>query len=201
MRAELRKRDYAAGLFCDAINVRYVTGSRNMQVWTLRNPARYVFVATDGPTVMFEFGGCDHLVRGLETIQEIRPATSWFYFTSGPRIAERAYRWAEEIADLVLQHGSGNRRLAVDRSDRCQHIVTAVVRGFFRCNETAEKHGPASGVLARDIHAFIQRHRPSGRTIAPHRWTFRRQAAGGRRSWNSSAIRRECRGKWPSNCP
>jgi Xaa-Pro dipeptidase len=115
VRAELRKRDYAAGLFCDAINVRYVTGSRNMQVWTLRNPARYVFVAADGPTVMFEFGGCDHLVRGLETIQEIRPATSWFYFTSGPRIAERAYRWAAEIADLVLKHGGGNRRLAVDR--------------------------------------------------------------------------------------
>ena len=115
VRAELRKHDYAAGLFCDAINVRYVTGSRNMQVWTLRNPARYVFVAAEGPTVMFEFGGCDHLVRDLETIQEIRPATSWFYFTSGPRIAERANRWAAEIADLVLQHGGGNRRLAVDR--------------------------------------------------------------------------------------
>ena len=115
VRAELRKRDYSAGLFCDAINVRYVTGSRNMQVWTLRNPARYVFVAAEGPTVMFEFGGCDHLVRGLETIQEIRPATSWFYFTSGPRIAERAKRWAAEIADLVMQHGGGNRRLAVDR--------------------------------------------------------------------------------------
>jgi Xaa-Pro aminopeptidase len=115
VRAELRKRDYAAGLFCDAINVRYVTGSRNMQVWTLRNPARYVFVAADGPTVMFEFGGCDHLVRDLETIQEIRPTTSWFYFTSGPRIAERAERWAAEIADLVLRHGGSNRRLAVDR--------------------------------------------------------------------------------------
>ena len=115
LRAELRKRDYAAGLFCDAINVRYATGSRNMQVWTLRNPARYVFVAADGPTVMFEFGGCDHLVRSLPTIQEIRPATSWFFFTSGPRVAERANRWAAEIADLVTRHGSGNRRLAVDR--------------------------------------------------------------------------------------
>ena len=115
VRAELRRRDYAAGLYCDAINVRYVTGSRNMQVWTLRNPARYVFVAADGPTVMFEFGGCDHLVRVLETIQEIRPVTSWFYFTSGARIAERANRWAAEIADLVMKHGGGNRRLAVDR--------------------------------------------------------------------------------------
>ena len=115
VRAELRRRDYAAALFCDAINVRYATGSRNMQVWTLRNPARYVLVMAEGPTVMFEFGGCDHLVRGLETIQEIRRTTSWFYFTSGPRIAEHAHRWAAEIADIVGQHGGGNRRLAVDR--------------------------------------------------------------------------------------
>src|SRR5262250_1744021 len=92
IRAELRQRDYAAALFCDAINVRYATGSRNMQVWTLRNPARYAFVPADGPTVMFEFGGCDHLVRGLESIDEIRRTTSWFYFTSGPRIAEHAKR-------------------------------------------------------------------------------------------------------------
>ncbi len=115
VRAELRKRDYAAALFCDAINVRYATGSRNMQVWTLRNPARYVFVPADGPTVMFEFGGCAHLVRGLETIQEIRPTTSWFFFTSGPRMSEHAKRWAAEIADLVIKHGGGNRRLAIDR--------------------------------------------------------------------------------------
>jgi Xaa-Pro aminopeptidase len=115
IRAELRRRDYAAGLFCDAINVRYATGSRNMQVWTLRNPARYALVVADGPTVMFEFGGCDHLARGIETIQEIRPTTSWFYFTSGPRIAEHAGKWAADIADLVMKHGGGNRRLAVDR--------------------------------------------------------------------------------------
>lgn len=115
IRAELRARDYAGAVFCDTINVRYATGSRNMQVWTLRSPARYVFVATEGPTIMFEFGGCDHLVRELESIQEIRPATSWFFFTSGPRMPERAGRWAAELADLVVRHGGGNRRLAVDR--------------------------------------------------------------------------------------
>jgi Xaa-Pro dipeptidase len=115
IRTELRRRDCAAGLFADAINVRYATGSRNMQVWTLRNPARYVFVATEGPVVMFEFAGCHHLVREIEVIDEIRTATGWFYFTSGPRIPEKANRWAAEIADLVLQYGSGNRRLAVDR--------------------------------------------------------------------------------------
>jgi Xaa-Pro aminopeptidase len=86
-----------------------------MQVWTLRNPARYVFVAADGPMVMFEFAGCDHLLEGLDCIDEIRTATSWFYFTSGPRMQDKANRWAAEIADLVHRHGGGNKRLAVDR--------------------------------------------------------------------------------------
>lgn len=115
IRRELRARDLAGAVFVDAINVRYATGSRNMQIWTLRNPARYVFVPSEGPVVMFEFSGCDHLIRHIETIDEIRPATGWFYFTSGPRIAEQAKRWAAEIADLVARHGGGNRRLAIDR--------------------------------------------------------------------------------------
>jgi Xaa-Pro aminopeptidase len=118
VRAELRRRDYAAGLFCDAINVRYATGSRNMQVWTLRNPARYVLVTADGPTIMFEFGGCDHLVQGLETIQEIRRTTSWFYFTSGPRIAEHAKVWAAEIADSWSSSGGNVAR----RSTRIRRL-------------------------------------------------------------------------------
>ena len=41
IRAELRARDYAGAVFADAINVRYATGSRNMQLWTMRSPARY----------------------------------------------------------------------------------------------------------------------------------------------------------------
>jgi len=115
IRKQLRAADYAGAVFFDPINVRYCTDSRNMQVWTLRNPARYVFVATEGPVVMFEFAGCHHLLDGLDCIDEIRTATSWFYFTSGPNMAAKAGRWAAEIADLVVRYGGGNRRLAADR--------------------------------------------------------------------------------------
>src|SRR4029077_13592009 len=87
IRAELRARDYAGVVFGDAINLRYATDSRNMQIWTLRNPARYVFIPTEGPVVMFEFAGCHHLSQAIKTIDEIRTATGWFYFTSGPRVA------------------------------------------------------------------------------------------------------------------
>ena len=115
LRRELAARDLAGGLFVDPHNVRYATGSRNMQLWTMHRPARYVFVATRGPVVMFEFQNCQHLLRGLEVIDEVRPSTSWFYFTSGSRVGERARLWAAEIADLVTAHGGGNRRLAVDK--------------------------------------------------------------------------------------
>ena len=115
LRDQLVASDYAGGVFFDPINVRYATDSRNMQLWTLRNPARYVFIAADGPVVMFEFSGCEHLVADLETIDEVRTATNWFYFTAGPNMMARAQKWAAEIADLVLTHGGGNRRLAADR--------------------------------------------------------------------------------------
>jgi Xaa-Pro aminopeptidase len=115
VRAELRARDYAGVVFADAINLRYATDARNMPIWTLRNPARYVFIATDGPVVMFEFAGCHHLAKDIKTIDEIRTATGWFYFTSGPRVPERAQKWAAELADLVQRYGGGSRRLAIDR--------------------------------------------------------------------------------------
>ncbi|MEX0923674.1 MAG: M24 family metallopeptidase [Rhodovibrionaceae bacterium] len=115
IRKELEEQEAAAALFMDPVNVRYCTGSRNMQIWSLRNPARYVLVPLTGPVVMFEFSGCEHLLSGLEIIDEIRPATAWFFFTAGPRLGERAGIWATEIADLVQQHGGGNMRLAIDR--------------------------------------------------------------------------------------
>ncbi len=117
VRAELKRHDYAGILLYDPINVRYATGSANMQVWTLHNKARYAFVPTQGPVVLFDFHNCEFLSKGIETIDEVRPATSYFYFMGGPRADEFASRWAAEIAELVRLHGGGNRRLAVDKID------------------------------------------------------------------------------------
>lgn len=115
LKEQLKKFDHAACVLFDGINIRYATGSRNMQIWTLRTPARYAFVAAEGPVVLFDFQGCEHLSQGIEIIDEVRPALTWFYFTSGPRVEERAKKWAAEIADLVKRHGGGNNRLAIDR--------------------------------------------------------------------------------------
>jgi hypothetical protein len=74
LQTELRRLDYAAAVLYDPINIRYATGSRNMAVWTMHNPARYAFVPADGKAVIFDFHGCAHLSDGIETIAEVRPA-------------------------------------------------------------------------------------------------------------------------------
>ncbi len=118
LRQQLVRHDCAGIVLADPINVRYATDSANMQVWCLHNPARYAFVATDGPVIVFDFHGCAHLSGHLELVDEVRPARAWYYFNSGARVAEHAGRWAAEIAELVRAHGGGNRRLAVDKADR-----------------------------------------------------------------------------------
>lgn len=117
VREQLRERDYAGCLLFDPINIRYATDSRNMAVWTLHNAARYCFIPTDGPVVLFDFHNCEHLSDNLETIDEVRHACGWYFFSAGPRVEEKAKRWAAEIADLVTAHGGGNRRLALDHCD------------------------------------------------------------------------------------
>jgi Xaa-Pro aminopeptidase len=115
LRAELRKNDLAACILVDPVNIRYATGARNMQVFHLRNPARYLFVPAEGPVVLFEYTGCLHLAEGLETIDEIRPATTVSFGAAGPRVEEKAKVWAAELADLIRAHGGGNRRVAIER--------------------------------------------------------------------------------------
>ena len=117
LRAQLVQHDVAGVVLYDPINVRYATGSRNMVVWTLHNAVRYAFVATDGPVVLFDFHGCGHLSATLDTVDETRAAIGWFFFGAGSRMEEQASRWAAEIAELVIRHGGGNRRLAADKLD------------------------------------------------------------------------------------
>ncbi|MGE0211086.1 MAG: M24 family metallopeptidase [Parvibaculaceae bacterium] len=112
---ELCRHDCAAILLYDPVNIRYAFDVCNMQVWMTHNPSHYAVVCADGHGIDFEYGKSEHVAQGYETIDEVRTATSWFYFASGHRTAERAEKWADEIADIVKQRGGGNRRLAVDK--------------------------------------------------------------------------------------
>jgi Xaa-Pro dipeptidase len=97
--------------------VRYATGARNMLPFTLRNPARYVFVPLEGPVVLFEFEGCEHLEAGNPVVDEVRPAKTVSYVARGPLLADTAKAWADEIASLMATHCPGERRLGTERFD------------------------------------------------------------------------------------
>ncbi|CAM2188462.1 Aminopeptidase [Paraburkholderia sacchari] len=117
LRAQLRMHDYAGMLLADPVNIRYATDTNSLGVWVMHAPSRYVFVATDGPVVLFDFTSSVHNSEGIESIDEIRPTIPWNYFLAGPRVEEKAAAWARTMADVVRQYGGGNRRLAVDKCD------------------------------------------------------------------------------------
>jgi Xaa-Pro dipeptidase len=115
VRAQLAAHDYAACLLYNPLNIRYATGTRNMQVYGLHASERYAFVPAAGPVVLFDSYYYRHPIDACETVDERRPAISCYFETKGDRVAQAAGRMAAEIADLVRSHGGGNRRLAIDR--------------------------------------------------------------------------------------
>jgi len=117
LRAELARRDLGACVLFDPSNIRYASGSRNMHIYTLRLPLRYLFVPVTGPVILFDYFGSEHLASGLELISEVRPAVPWDLASAGEQGGKRVKRFAREILDLMHRHCGNNRRLALDMFD------------------------------------------------------------------------------------
>lgn len=115
---QLNRHDCAAILLYDPVNIRYALDVSNMQLWMTHNASHYAMVCADGHAIDFEYGGSEHLAKGFETIDEVRTARTWFYYTVGNRMAVRVETWADEIADVLREHGGNrNMRLAVDKME------------------------------------------------------------------------------------
>ena len=86
-----------------------------MQAWTSHNPMRNALILADGPAVMFELMGCEHLNDGLPGIDDLRNSTSRTVMAKGDKSPLHMACWADWIADLLQMHGGGNRRIAIDK--------------------------------------------------------------------------------------
>ena len=126
IRRELVERDYAGILLFDQINTRYATDATNMQIWSSHYETRCVFIATQGPAVLFDYADHPHLVADLPTVDEYRVMPSFYYFTAGGNAADRAQRFGAEIAALMAEHGGANKRLAIDG---LSHLGCDAIRG------------------------------------------------------------------------
>jgi Xaa-Pro aminopeptidase len=116
LRQEMAARDIDALILMDPVNIRYATGARNMQVFSMRNgPSRYLLMSAER-SILYEFTGALHLADGLETIDEVRPAVTASFVAAGPHIAERERTWARDMAStLRAMVGTARPRVGVER--------------------------------------------------------------------------------------
>jgi Xaa-Pro aminopeptidase len=110
----LEAAECAAIVLFDPVNIRYATGTRNMQVWTMHNICRYTVVFASGETVLYELGSSEHLARAYAA--DIRPSLSTDFMAVGSRGPEMARRWAESMISLLSEKGFAEQSLAIDRA-------------------------------------------------------------------------------------
>ena len=77
VKKELEKQNIEACILFDPVNVRYALDTTNMSVYNLHNLTRYCFVPVNGPTILYEYFGCEYHAKHLNLIDEIRPAITW----------------------------------------------------------------------------------------------------------------------------
>ena len=115
VRKEMLKRDIDALIISDPVNIRYATGTRNMQIFSARNaPSRYLLL-TDQHSILYEFTGCMHLADGYETITEVRPALTASFVAAGDDINVVEKRWAAEMADVIHHLTSPKATVGIER--------------------------------------------------------------------------------------
>lgn len=112
VQAELRRRDIPAILIADPVLVRYATGVRNMQPWSMHTNIRSALVPVEGKAILFEYGGSEHLGSGLETVEAVH-ATGSRYGIEGATY-EGGRTWAEHLLSLLPPTIAKERRLAFD---------------------------------------------------------------------------------------
>lgn len=124
LRSVMIERDVPALFTADPINILYATGARNMTVYSMMGAVRFLLVIADGPVVLWEFGGSEHLSKDLETIDEVRTAPGVTPL-SGADYLEAIANFADEVAAVCSTHLEAPMQLAVERVD---HPVTDAFR-------------------------------------------------------------------------
>jgi Xaa-Pro aminopeptidase len=149
----LQATDCAAIVLFDPINIRYATGTRNMQVWTMHNICRYTVVFASGETVLYELGSSQHLAR--EHAADIRPSLSTDFMAVGNRGPEMARRWAESMISLLREKGFAGESLAIDRADLA--LVQESERQGLRLIEGQSVMERARAIKSRDEVEVLRR--------------------------------------------
>jgi Xaa-Pro dipeptidase len=109
----MRRHDLPVGLFFNAANIRYATGTGAMSAWAESAFARYCIVRAEGTPILFEGEAAVHVSRRL--VADVRQAHYWYM--EGSPSQEYVRRWAAEIRAVLRELGLEGEPLAVDKLD------------------------------------------------------------------------------------
>ncbi|KXS35329.1 MAG: peptidase M24 [Halomonadaceae bacterium T82-2] len=155
LRRQMRHHELDALILFDPINIRYACGSRNMQVYSQRNPARYLYVPAEGPVVLFEFSACLHLARGLALLDDVRPARAVMPQYSGPHCARHTAAFVDDIRELFAQSTTNGRRIGVESAPT--GAVAALAEAGFVISDAAVAVEGAKSIKSLDELSLIHR--------------------------------------------
>ncbi|NNF54155.1 MAG: aminopeptidase P family protein, partial [Acidimicrobiales bacterium] len=113
----MQELDVPTLLIYDPVNIRYATDSRNVQVYALNHDCRYLFMAADGTTELFDWvAGHDAYHGHLDTIDMVHTARPVGYMSDGEENFDNALAlWADEITALVRRTSPDDLRIGIDR--------------------------------------------------------------------------------------
>jgi Xaa-Pro aminopeptidase len=126
VRQQLAAREIAACVLFNPISIRYASGLRNCAVFQTHIVSGFLFVAAEGPVILYDSEPGKLTGGDLETIDEIRDLPPLSYMFAGPRLDDWMTRWAGEMQALLQAYGGGNKRLAVERAGTRAPLALAV---------------------------------------------------------------------------
>ncbi|RCX07798.1 M24 family metallopeptidase [Marinomonas foliarum] len=113
----------------EPINIRYACGVRNMQVYSQRNPARYLIVPAEGPVALFEYRSCAHLTEGVVTLDEVHPASPIMPLHSGDHSHRHVQSFITSLKDILSRSTQNFGRIGIE-SAPTELLADTIKAGF-----------------------------------------------------------------------
>lgn len=108
LRQQLELNDAAMCLLLNPISLRYAVDYSSYQLFQSHIPTSYLFLAQQGPTVMY--GAYEE----VPMVDDYRAARAHSYFDGGSNIHIEADRLADDVVNYLAEIGSDNRRVALE---------------------------------------------------------------------------------------
>ena len=129
----------------DPNTIRYATGTSNMQLFAQRVPSRYLLLFQDGPAILYEYVGCEHLADAYTTVDEIRAAEGLCMISSGgfpEAAAERFAGWSRGEARWLGPYGHHSVSSPRSSNRTCGFPASGFPTGFTSKHTAVGQDGP-----------------------------------------------------------